>query len=86
LGRFWGGVLGGTFVGTLIAVFLGLKAPIYVWFVVSIAAVFGDLFESFIKRSFGVKDSSHLLESHGGFLDRFDALLFAAFALTIFVS
>jgi phosphatidate cytidylyltransferase len=83
---FWGGVLGGTFVGTLIAVFLGLKAPIYVWFVVSIAAVFGDLFESFIKRSFGVKDSSTLLESHGGFLDRFDALLFAAFALTIFVS
>ena len=83
---FLGGLIAGTLVGTVSSTYFGLEfnSPL-LWTTVVLISVLGDLFESFIKRSFGVKDSSNLLGSHGGLLDRFDALLFAALALASFL-
>ena len=50
----------------------------------SIASQLGDLFESAVKRRFGVKDSSHIIPGHGGLLDRLDGFVAAVVLAAVF--
>lgn len=54
--------------------------------IIGLAAQFGDLSASLIKRKFGAKDYSNILPGHGGLLDRIDSILFAFAAMYVFIS
>lgn len=88
----WAGAIGG-FVASLViasgfaAFGYGKALPLLVLAAaLSIAAQFGDLFESAVKRHFGVKDSSHIIPGHGGLMDRLDGFVAAIVLAAIFGS
>jgi phosphatidate cytidylyltransferase len=88
----WEGLIGGLLLSIAVSfVFAHFEQiiPLYHWIGLSIAvsifATLGDLIESLIKRTLAVKDSGRTLPGHGGFLDRFDSLLLAVYALLFYI-
>jgi phosphatidate cytidylyltransferase len=86
----WAGAIGGF--GASLVIALGFAAldlgqawPLLMLAaVLSVVAQLGDLFESAVKRRFGVKDSSHIIPGHGGLMDRLDGFVAAIVLASIF--
>jgi phosphatidate cytidylyltransferase len=86
----WAGLVGGVVSAGLVGLGVGLalSLPHPAWLavasgVLAVVAQAGDLMESWVKRRWGVKDSSNIIPGHGGLLDRVDGLLAAALAVAL---
>ena len=89
-GKTWEGWVGGALLTLAVGWALGYLIPemplvtrLVAALVVAIFGVLGDLAESMLKRSVGVKDSGRIMPGHGGLLDRFDAFLFVVPVLVV---
>jgi phosphatidate cytidylyltransferase len=84
-----GGVVFGTafmtLLGSRVLPFTGYAPLVILGLLVVLFGICGDLFESRLKRTAGVKDSSALIPGHGGVLDRIDALLFAVAPFYLYI-
>ena len=86
----WAGAIGGFGASLVVAagfaaLDLGQAWPLLMLAaVLSVVAQLGDLFESAVKRRFGVKDSSHIIPGHGGLMDRLDGFVAAMVLAAIF--
>jgi len=89
----WEGFVGGIILAAMAAWFLsgwlGVVDKLHwiiIALIVSIAGTYGDLVESMLKRSTGVKDSGSIMPGHGGFLDRFDSSIVSFPLVYLFIS
>jgi phosphatidate cytidylyltransferase len=89
----WEGFFGGILIAVVAAWFLsgwlGVVDKMHwviIALIVSIAGTYGDLIESMLKRSTGVKDSGTIMPGHGGFLDRFDSATLSFPLVYLFIS
>ncbi|MGC1391205.1 MAG: phosphatidate cytidylyltransferase [Bacteroidales bacterium] len=89
----WEGFIGGIIIASAVAWFisgwLGVVDKTYwiiISLIISVAGTYGDLIESMLKRSIGVKDSGNIMPGHGGFLDRFDSAVISFPLVYLFIS
>jgi phosphatidate cytidylyltransferase len=86
----WAGAIGGLLASVVAAIVVAKMAALTSFFALALLAILlsalaqaGDLFESFLKRRFNAKDSSHLIPGHGGLMDRLDGFVTASVVAAI---